>query len=203
MNAIVNKIVQKMISPKLALAAAAGLGAFALPAGQANAGGRVDVDIRVGDRHEPRYEERETRVWVEPVYRTDCQRVWVQPVYRTVCDRVWVAPVTQTVCDRVWIPDRYEDRRVEHYQHGRCVVVIEHCLVERGHWAEQQRQVVVRDGYYQNVERQELVCDGHWDNVDRQVLVTPGHWEGRGERVATEYRPSIWEEFAMRMQGRY
>src|SRR4051812_22430051 len=35
---------------------------------------RVDVDIRIGEPHpaEPRYEERQVRVWVPPAYRTVC-----------------------------------------------------------------------------------------------------------------------------------
>ena len=46
----------------------------------------VRVDINIGSGPvicEPaRVEERVTRVWVEPVYRTVCDRVWIEPVYR-------------------------------------------------------------------------------------------------------------------------
>jgi hypothetical protein len=116
----------------------------------------VRVDINLGRSF---YEERVTRVWVEPVYRT-------------VCDRVWIEPVHKTVCDRVWVPDRWEVRRVVH-GHGRHQCVrYERVLVERGH--------------YETRERSVLVCDGRWETVERQELVTPGHWEERVEHVRVD-----------------
>src|SRR4051794_5560599 len=53
----------------------------------------------------PVCEPSESRVWVEPTYRTVCDRRWVPATYRTVCDRVWVEPVMRMVCDRVYVPD--------------------------------------------------------------------------------------------------
>jgi hypothetical protein len=118
----------------------------------------VHLDIHIGrPPYEPVCEERTTRVWIEPTYRTVCDRVWVEPVYRTECDRVWE-------------PDRFAYRDVVYRdRHGRRVIRQERILVEPGHW--------------RNIERQVLICEGHWESVERQELVTPGHWEYRTERV--------------------
>ncbi|HSV13087.1 MAG TPA: hypothetical protein VLI90_02425 [Tepidisphaeraceae bacterium] len=142
----------------------------------------------------------ETRVWVEPVYRTVCDRQWMPATYRTVCDRVWVEPVTRTVCDRVYVPDRYEWRDVVRYEYGYRRVARERVLVEPAHYVEQPHQIVVTPGHYQDVQRQELVCDGHWDNVEHQELVTPGHWETR-ERIVE--RPLYEEHAGVRLDLRF
>jgi hypothetical protein len=92
-------------------------------------------------------------------------RVWVEPVYRTESARVWVRPVTQDVCDRVWVDATYETRDVVHYSRGWRTVVRENVCVVPGHYEDRHHSV--------------LVTDGHFENVDRQVLVTPGHWEDR------------------------
>src|SRR3954469_18382838 len=72
----------------------------------------VDIDFNLGRTRgrpaEPCYEERQVRVWVEPLPRRVCARVWVEPVYKTVCDRAWHEPVVRVECERVWVPDRYE-----------------------------------------------------------------------------------------------
>jgi hypothetical protein len=121
----------------------------------------VRLDLRIGGDpfcREPLFQERETRVWVEPVYRTVCERVWVEPVYRDECERVWV-------------PDRWEVRdRVYRDECGRRVVARERVLVEPGHWEERVHRV--------------LVCEGYWKTVERQELVRQGHWEVRRERFA-------------------
>ncbi len=122
----------------------------------------VRVDINVG-RYEPQYRPptRIERVWIEPVYRTECQQVWVEPVYRTECQRVWVEPV-------------YEIRQVVDYRFGRRIIREERVLVCAGHFEERPIQV--------------LVCAGHYDSVERQVIVAAGHWE---ERTVVAYdRPS-------------
>jgi len=143
---------------------------------------RVDVDLNFN--RPPRYEERQTRVWVEPVYRTVCDRVWVEPVYKTVCDRVWHEPVVRTECERVWVPACFEVRTVTRRDEcGRPLRVRERVEVAPGHFEERRHEVVVRPGYYETVERRELACDGHWDTVERRELVCDGHYEWRTERV--------------------
>src|SRR5687767_7127785 len=98
MNAILNKL-NVTGSKRLATLALAAAGACCmLGAAPAEAGDRygrdryrdrderVSVGIEVGSsRHhhdddycEPGYAFRETKVWVEPVYRTVCDRVWVE-----------------------------------------------------------------------------------------------------------------------------
>src|SRR5947208_2508843 len=116
--------------------------AAAAPASTAMAGHhrdniQFDVDLRGGtavveQRREcpPVVEERQTRVWVEPVYRTVCDRHWVEPVYQTVCDHVWREPVVNTVCERVWVPDRYDVQDVARWRHGCRVIVRERVLLE-------------------------------------------------------------------------
>ncbi len=118
----------------------------------------VRIDVNIG-RPAPRYEDRTTRVWVEPVYRT-------------CTDRVWVEPVTRDECERVWVPDRWERRDVVHGRGRDRWMSCENVLVERGHWVEQHRTVVV--------------CEGHWETRDRQEMVAPGHWEYRTERVCVD-----------------
>lgn len=100
----------------------------------------IDVDIRIGRRHDPmpEYRQREVRVWVPPVYRTVIERKWVEPVYRTEYEQVWVPPV-------------YEDREVGFIgDHGRLRTQIE--------------RVLVCDGYYKTVERRVCVSEGYWEN---------------------------------------
>lgn len=141
------------------LVAVASVAAIGAAPATAKADTQWRVGIEIGDRHDhgPRYEERVTRVWCPPVYRTECDRVWVQPVYRTECERVFV-------------PDRYEIREVVRYHGSHRHVYQERVLVERAHYESRDRQVLVRAGY--------------WQNVERQVLVSAGHYEDRVERVA-------------------
>lgn len=143
----------------------------------------VDVDIHRPHRPVQVYEDRVTKVWVEPVYRTVTDRVWREPVYRTVTDRVWVEPVVREECERVWVPDRWEVRDVVRYECGVTVVTRQRVLVEPGHFEMRPRPVVMAPGRWECVERQELVCEGRWEFVERQELVCPGRWEMRTERV--------------------
>lgn len=147
---------------------------------------RVNFDIRFGTDpfcRPERYEERVTRVWVEPVYRTVCDRVWVEPVYRTNCDRVWVEPAYREDCTQVWVPERYEVREHVEWRRGHRVVVRDRVCVERGHYETRRTRVCVREGHWETVEHRVLVCEGHWQNVERQELACAGHWEDRVERV--------------------
>jgi hypothetical protein len=150
---------------------------------------RVDVDIRIGEPHpEPRYEERQVRVWVPAVYRTVVDRRWVEPVYRTVVDRRWVEPVYRTECDRVWVPEVWETREVR-YRDGRgWCTRRERVLVTPAHYETRERRVCVTEGRWETCERRELVCGGHYENVERQELVCEGHYETRIERVRCEPR---------------
>ena len=97
----------------------------------------IGIDIRLGSRgpaiewrdHGPRYfEDREVRVWVDPVYRT--------------------------VCDRVWVPDRYDFRDVVEYHHGYRHVIRERVLVDPAHYTDVQRQALVTPGHWEtHIER--------------------------------------------------
>src|ERR1700685_1973961 len=104
MNAIVNSLggMFRNTTGRLLLGAAlasAGTGSTARAHDDIN----LDLDLRHGhavieQRHfvPGAFEERQTRVWGEPVYQTvPGARVWVEPVYRTVVDHVWHEPVTQ------------------------------------------------------------------------------------------------------------
>ena len=132
----------------------------------------IDFDFRFGHPHisvvdcpppAPVYEQREVRVYVDPVYRT-------------VCDRQWIAPEYRTVCERVWVPDQFGIRDVVRCDaYGRRIVYRERVLLQTAH--------------YQDVQRQEIVCEGHWQNVDRQELVMPGHWETQLQTVAVNSVP--------------
>jgi hypothetical protein len=165
----------------LFLAGAAALAGMAAAPSTALADRKDDRDFgRFRDgRVDFRYDERDhgRRVWVEPVYRTVVDRVWIEPVYRIEVDRVYREPVVQTVCEKVWCPDRYELRNVDRYEYGRRVVRRERVLVERGHYKEVHRQVVVKPGCWENVERRVLVCEGHYKTVERREVVRPGHWQ--------------------------
>jgi len=91
------------------------------------------IDLHIGPHfgwHDdrPRYEDREVRVWVDPVYRT--------------------------VYDRVWCPDRYEDRDVVEYFHGYRRVIRERVLVEPGHYQDVPRQELLTPGHWEtHIER--------------------------------------------------
>ena len=151
-------------------------------------GGDVRIDVRLGER-EPIVERRETRVWVEPVYRTVADRVWVEPVYRTVHERVWREPEYRDEHDRVWVPDRWDVReRTYRDECGRRVIRRERVLVEPAHWEVRRHRVLVCEGRWETIERRELVCEGYWKNVHRQECVSPGHWEYRTEHVAVHER---------------
>jgi len=140
---------------------------------------RRDSDRRDYDRHDDvrvRIDDRpaaETRVWVEPVYRTVDTQQWVAPVYRTVTDHVWHAPITRTECDRVWVPDKY----TEVHSPFNAATPPQRVLIKKGHYEDRNREVVVKEGYYEDVCRQALVCDGHYEAVSRQELISAGHWE--------------------------
>lgn len=150
------RILQSLVTRKaaLALAAVVGVGTVAAAPQPAQAGFRIGFDIR---DHDQSYERRETRVWVEPIYRT-------------VCDRVWVTPACQTVTERVWVPDRWEDRQVVRGYGWHRQVECERVLVQPAHYELRTREV--------------QVGRGHWENVERQELVSAGHWETRVDRVA-------------------
>jgi hypothetical protein len=104
-------------------------------------------------------------------------------VYQTVTQRVWVAETMQTVTDRVWVPERYDWREVEHGEGWRRWRTREYVVVERGH--------------YQDVARQMMVA-GHYEDQAQQVLVTPGHWETRMERVAVAPAEGTQAQIALR-----
>jgi hypothetical protein len=109
--------------------------------------GRVGVSLSFGDSYvQPAVE----RVWVPPVYRTECERVWVEPVYRTECQRVWIEPV-------------YQLREVVRWDCGRRIITHERVMVSPGHWENRDHQVLVTPGHYRNVERQVVVSAGYWD----------------------------------------
>ena len=139
----------------------------------------VDINVNLGRPAPLPAPRRVERVWVEPVYRTECQQVWIEPEYRTVCDRIWVEPVTQQVCERVWVAPVYDVRDVVTYSHGRRHVEHQRVLVVPGHEEERTVTKVIVEGHYDNVERRELIRDGYWSTVERQVLVSPGHFEDR------------------------
>jgi hypothetical protein len=122
---------------------------------------RIGIDVNVG-RPAPRYVERRVRIWVEPVYRTECRKVWVEPVYRTEYEEVVVRPARYLVHEII----RYED--------GRRCVSTERTLVE---------PAVVR-----RVPHDVLVTAGHWDTLERRVCVSEGHWDYRVERVPCDDR---------------
>jgi hypothetical protein len=215
MNTLLNNL-KVSGSKRLAVLALATAGVSSLFAANAHAGDRYGHDSRGGEsvaigvqiggggwRGDDNCEVRETRVWVEPVYRTVCEKVWVEPVYKTTCDRVWVAPVTRTVCEKVWVPDRYECRTVVHRdRHGYTFRSEERVLVERGHFTSVERVVEVCAGHFDNVERQEPVCAGHFDNVERQEVVAPGHWEIRRERVVGRYEDHRSDDFRIGFEWR-
>lgn len=75
------------------------------------------------------------------------------PVYENREVRVWVDPVYRTVCDHVWVPDRFEWRDVAYGYHGRRVYH-ERVLVEPGHYEDVQRQEIVTPGHWEtHIER--------------------------------------------------
>lgn len=162
-------------------------------------------------------EERVTRVWVPPEYRTVCDRVyiqpvyeercsriWIEPVYEDRCERIWIEPVYETRCDRVWIEPVYEVRCVTRFdpvcgrmvtvhervcvQPGRWDMVHRKVCVREGRWDEVRRRVCVREGRWQEVKQRVCVQEGRWQNVDRQVLVREGYWTTRTERVGVADR---------------
>jgi hypothetical protein len=136
----------------------------------------------------------ETRVWVEPIYRTVSQRQWVDADYQTVAERVWVPTTTTASTQHVWMPDRYGWRDVETYEWGRRYLHREWVLVEAGHYEDVLGPAVCVPGHYEDVQRQQLVCDGHWAMVDHQELVAPGHWETRvadSPPVVVQQPPSV------------
>lgn len=88
-------------------------------------GFRLDIEIhnRPSIERVPAYEDREVRVWVEPVYRT--------------------------VTNRVWVADRYETREVDRYDHGRRERWEERVLVEPAHYEDVCRQELVCEGHWE------------------------------------------------------
>jgi hypothetical protein len=109
---------------------------------------------------------REERVWVPPVYRTECQRVWVEPTYTTCTERVWV-------------PEEYEDRIIIHRRNGT-------------EWREHVR-VVISPGRFEERTRQIEVTPGRWEERRVQVEVCPGRWETRlvRDEPRWDHRPRI------------
>ena len=131
-------LISKLMGSKAGLKGLVAAGVLGIAPTAAFAGHRDDVHVdfrftphgpTIDIRHdEPVFENREVRVWVDPVYRT--------------------------VCDRVWVPDRFEDRDVVHYWHGMRRVSVERVLVEPGHYQDVQRQEVVTPGHYEtHIER--------------------------------------------------
>ena len=123
------------------------------------------IDIRIGGSRR-RYDAREVRVWVPPVYRTVVDRKWVEPVYRTEVERVWV-------------PERVEEREVRYRDHG--------------HWHTRIERVVIEPGHFESVERRVCVSEGRWETCERQELVRAGHYEVRTQHVRRPYRMSPFE----------
>lgn len=75
------------------------------------------------------------------------------PVYENREVRVWVEPVYQTVVDHVWVVDQYEWRDVVHYDHHARRVYHERVLVP-GHYEDVSRQEVVTPGHWETrIER--------------------------------------------------
>jgi hypothetical protein len=83
--------------------------------------GGFDLDVRFGNR--PRYVDREVRVWVPAVYRTECEKLWV--------------------------PDVYEDRQIRFFGRGQWHTRFQHVLIAPGHYEERQHQVLVCEGHYE------------------------------------------------------
>jgi hypothetical protein len=72
-----------------------------------------------------------------PVYEDREVRVWVEPIYRTVVDQ------------HVWVPDRYEYRDVVSYWHGFRHVHTERVLVEAGHYQDVTHQELMTPGHWE------------------------------------------------------
>lgn len=132
MKAVISKLLGSFVP--LGLKGMVVASAIGLAPAAAFAGHHDDfrIDVHIGPRgplfgwydDRPRYyEDRDVRVWVEPVYRT--------------------------VCDRVWCPDRYEDRDVVEYYRGYRRVIRERVLVERGHYQDVPRQELVVPGHWE------------------------------------------------------
>jgi hypothetical protein len=161
---------------------------------------RLDLGIggRPAPRRETHVEERETRIWVEPEYRTVSEKIWVEPVYETVTDRVWIEPEYRTVVEKKWVPDRYEYREVSVRKGGVNVRLRKKVLARKGCHETVERHVLVREGRWETTERQVLVTAGFWKTIERHELVREGYWETRTERTrVTETDTSeCWDESA-------
>jgi hypothetical protein len=95
--------------------------------------GGFGLNVRFGGG--PRYVNREVRVWVPAVYRTECEQVWV--------------------------PDVFEDRTVQFRGgQGRLRTRIEHVLVTPGHYESREHQVLVCDGHYETHVEHVRLDDG-------------------------------------------
>jgi len=207
MNALFNTLKVSTSKRLAALALAASGACMTLGAAPAQAGefrgdrdNRTAIGVEFGfhdydRRPEPAYAVRETKVWVEPVFRTVCDKVWVEPIYRTVTEQVYRAPETKTVCEKVWVPDRYEVRTTLRRDRGRVVRCEDRVLVEPAHYTTVERVVEVCPGRWETETRQELVCAGHFDNVEHRDLVTPGHYEIRRDRVVVDRDDHHGENF--------
>jgi hypothetical protein len=76
------------------------------------------------------------------------------PVYQDREVRVWVEPVYRTAIDHVWIADQYEFRDVVHFHHGWRHVYQERVLVAPAHYEDVQRQELVTPGHWETrIER--------------------------------------------------
>jgi len=134
---------------------------------------------------EARFEERQTKFFVEPVYQTvPGEKVFIEPVYHTVVDRIRREPIVREEKVRVFVPAVWIEREGQCHKRERILI--------GAHYDVKCETVIVRAGFVEEVARQELVAAGHWQcGPDRQVLVTAGHFEVKCERICVT--PAHWE----------
>ncbi|HEY8746786.1 MAG TPA: hypothetical protein VIM11_02350 [Tepidisphaeraceae bacterium] len=127
-------LISKLMGSKAGLKGVIGAAVLGLAPTAALANPHDDgrIDFRFG-WHGPSIEIHRAS---ELVYQDREVRVWIDPVYRTVCERVWVA-------------DRYEYRDVVHYWHGMRRIHTEQVLVESGHYQDVNHQEVVTPGHWE------------------------------------------------------
>ena len=175
---MIKTIGRKLVTKRAGILIAAVASAAAIGAGPAIAKADTNwrIGIQIGDHQPPR-----------PMYQERVTRVWVEPVYRVVCDRVWVPASYRTECVRVWVPDRWEDQTI--VRGDGCFRRVERVrvLVERGHYINQERQVAVAPAHWENVERREVVCEGHWESRVERVAVARGDYDRDYSRVSTGF----------------
>jgi len=159
----------KNLLTKSILTLAAGAGIFATPTFAKADHGHAVIGVRIEENCAPR------RVWINAVYENRETKVWVEPVYRTECVPVFVNEYFETKIDRVWIEPAYEVREVVRFDHGRRCLSRERVLVRAGGWQNVERRVCV-PAHYRNEDRQVLVTAGHFECRTDQVCVREGHW---------------------------